>query len=200
MATNNTDIKTYLEILEILNHLIDEAPWDASRFLQATQKKLSKIRDEFQTSLNLTETTQPTPRTLADRVALRAGQVEIYVSLYNADGKNINKWRKLSNRIEKLIISRPIYRSEDDVRALIRSKVHKINEAYIAVYVSKTDIIPPVEKDQIAHDRLGHELLKIKEGAIKPENITRFMHATGQYVFKDNQLIKQGELEYMDFL
>ncbi len=86
------------------------------------------------------------------------------------------------------------------MRALIRSKVHKINEAYIAVYVSKTDIIPPVEKDQIAHDRLGHELLKIKEGAIKPENITRFMHATGQYVFKDNQLIKQGELEYMDFL
>ena len=137
------------------------------------------------------------PAHLANRVAERTGQQEVFISLYNADGGNLQKWAKLLQGVSRQVVTRPIYAQEKEICALIRSKLNKKNEAYLAVYIDRDDVIEMAE-DKAPKDRLGHHLLVTKDGAIKLENVTRFIHESGQYILKDGQLIRQGDAQYVD--
>ena len=76
-------------------------------------------------------------------------------------------------------------------------KLHKRNEAYIAISIKTADIIAaPAEK--IARDRLGHELLALRSGAINLDNIDRFMHVSGQYAFNASKLVHTGDYAARD--
>jgi intracellular multiplication protein IcmQ len=202
MSQDDEELKHNLKILKALDEALQFGPWEESNFLQATGRKLKQIRDKFKASLNLESFASnyaEHPNHLANRIAARVGQEEVFISLYNADGNNLPKWEKIVNSLSNNIVTRPIYHLENDIRALIRSKMHKENEAYVAIYISSSDVIH-VPQEKMMVDRLGHELLIAKDGAVKPENIIRFMHATGRYLFKDHKLIRQGDIEYVDFI
>ncbi len=67
--------------------------------------------------------------------------------------------------IAKAANTRPIYRSETDVKTMIRSKPNLPNEAYCVVRILREDIARPFTGVN-PRDRLGHELLVLKERAI----------------------------------
>jgi intracellular multiplication protein IcmQ len=189
-------------LLKSLEKTIKEGPWDESVYLSNIGKKLKEYHYRIKEALQALETsdhTQPSKTSdLAHRIAQRAGQTEVFISLYNAQGNDLAKWAKLLMGLQAQAVSRPIYADEDDVRALVRSKVHKQSEAYVVVYVDKDKIIPLAE-DVLPRDKLGHVLLTLKDGAVKPQQVVSFMHASGRYVFKDNKLVRIGDIEYLDF-
>jgi intracellular multiplication protein IcmQ len=110
--------------------------------------------------------------------------------LYASDGSNIQSWESILQHLPSQIISRPVYENEEDVVASIRSKSHRMNEAYVAIYVDPQNILEqPLEK--ISFDKLGKSLLLLKDKAINLDNVDVFVHQTGTYRFVKGRLIKK---------
>jgi intracellular multiplication protein IcmQ len=190
------------KLLRELEYTLKEGPWQQGILFQNIAKKLQalydKYKDEFREKHGEEDIPKTTPH-LANRVAQRSGFREIFVSLYNSQGHSIEIWEKILRGLSGQFVARPIYQSEDDIRALIRSKSHKNNEAYAVAYIDEKNILK-VPPDKIPHDKLNHELLMIKDKAIELDNITRFMHVSGRYYFKEHKLQREGDVGIPDFI
>jgi Dot/Icm secretion system protein IcmQ len=182
------------ELFSVLDDLLTPAKWEGSTLLQAALQQLRKAYDRLRASeqeFSVIEAAKLARE--AAEVAKRANMTQVFISLYQADGFNMQKWAALLNAIaESSLSSRPVYRLEPDVCTTIRMKEQKQNEGYAAIYVSPNAILP-VASGQAALDKQGHELVFIKEGALRPENMIYFCHISGRYVLKENILIRQGE-------
>lgn len=190
--------KRSLNIIKALDYAIEKGPWEASLFLRAMGKKLEDLRDRFAKSSGLDEQLDPDLVEEEQHALLRAqaNQTEIFISLYNADGLNMLKWEHALSTLANQTVSRATYSDESSVQAMIRSRPNKNNEAYIVAFINNEDIIKPVG-DIPPKDKLGNELLSVKNGAIKSDNIARFVHATGLYRYARGKLVleksTQGE-------
>ena len=177
-------------ILNALDDAIKNGPWDRSNFLRAIGKNLSTIRENFANQLgSQTQAQIDTEANLANRMAARSEQKEIFVSLYSADGTNLQSWEKIISNLPRQMTSRPIYDSEEQVQNVIKSKENKQNEAYVAIYINHTDIIP-VHPDKALSDKLGNALLTLKDKTLNVDNISRFIHLSGVYQYDRGRLIK----------
>lgn len=178
------------DILQAFDESLASGPWDKSNFLRVIGKNLKEIRDKFASQAYSEDPAKlKMQATLANRVAMRAGFQEIYVSLYSTNGGNMAAWEKIIYNLPKQMISRPIYAHEEDVRAAIRHKENRINEAYVAIYVNQSSLLS-LAADKLPTDKLGKPLLTLKDRAIDLHNIVRFVHLTGIYEWRDNRLVK----------
>lgn len=178
------------EILKALNQAIEEGPWDKSNFLRMIGKNLSTIRDDFLAYLGArSEHELKVESQLANKMALRSNQQEIFISLYSFDGTNLQSWERIVANLPKQSISRPIYSNEEDVNETIKLKENKNNEAYVAIYVDKNAFLalPP---DKVLKDKWGRELITLKDNSLNLDNLTRFVHISGTYQFNKGHLIK----------
>ncbi len=176
-------------ILKALNDAIENGPWDKSNFLRIIGKNLVEIRDDFVKQLGASSQQLTAESHLANRIALRSGQQEVYISLYSYDGTNMQSWERIVTNLPKQMISRPIYASEDDVKAIIKTKENKQNEAYVAIYINQSDILS-LSPDKSSVDKLGKILLSLKDKSLNLDNISRFMHISGAYRYSNGRLIK----------
>lgn len=179
-------------ILKALNEAIDLGPWDKSNFLGAIGKNLWEIRDHYLAQLGASTPAQIKAEShLANRIALRSGQQEIYISLYCAEGTKIASWEKIITNLPRQTISRPVYANEIDVKTLIKSKENRLNEAYVAIFINQSDILS-LASEKVAKDKLGKMLLNLKDRVLNLDNISRFVHETGVYQFEKGRLIKNN--------
>ncbi|WP_133129388.1 Dot/Icm secretion system protein IcmQ [Legionella yabuuchiae] len=176
-------------ILEALDNAIKEGPWEESSFLRVIGKNLRELRDKFADQSRFSNQEDKIASNLANRIALRSGQREIFIALYSSTGSNIQSWTHILANLPRQIISRPIYVNEQDVKEVIRTKENQNNEAYVSIYINKDDILP-VHPDKVPTDRLGKPLLSLKDKAIKVENINRFVHVSGIYKYLGGRLVK----------
>jgi len=177
-------------IIKALDDAIESGPWDQSNFLRAVGKNLNEIRDNFVNQMRVRTPAQLKAEShFANRMALRSGQLELFISLYSTDGSNIQSWERIVANLPRQMISRPIYSNEGDITALLKSKENKQNEAYVAIYVNKTDVLP-CAPDKVVLDKLGHQLLNLKDKSLDLENITRFVHVSGVYRYERGRLLK----------
>lgn len=192
MANENFTKEHNDAILKALDYAIQNGPWDKSNFLRSIGNRLIGIRDNFSKKINMRSQSQiQSDANLANRLALRGNQQEVFISLYTSDGSNIQSWERIIINLPRQMISRPIYGSEEQVQELIKSKENKQNEAYVGIYINNTDIIH-LAPDKILHDRLGNPLLTLKDRSLDLENITRFVHISGVYKYSRGRLIKES--------
>ncbi|KTD67786.1 IcmQ protein [Legionella steelei] len=192
MANENFTKEHNDAILKALDYAIQNGPWDKSNFLRSIGNRLIGIRDNFSKKINMRSQSQIQSDTnLANRLALRGNQQEVFISLYTSDGSNIQSWERIIINLPRQMISRPIYGSEEQVQELIKSKENKQNEAYVGIYINNTDMIH-LAPDKILHDRLGSPLLTLKDRSLDLENITRFVHISGVYKYSRGRLIKES--------
>jgi intracellular multiplication protein IcmQ len=126
---------------------------------------------------------------LLNRVALRAGQQEVFVSLYSSEGSVLQSWEPIVANLPKQMVSRPIYADEEDIKALIKTKEKKNNEAYVSMYIAQSDILI-LPSDRTPMDKLGKSLLILKDKSLSLDNINRFVHQSGVYRYVNGKLIK----------
>ena len=113
-------------ILKALNDAIEKGPWGQSNFLKVIGKNLIEIRDGFLNQLGASSQAQLKAEShLANRIALRSGQQEVYVSLYSTDGINLQSWERIVANLPRQMISRPIYADEEDIKAALKIKENK---------------------------------------------------------------------------
>lgn len=182
-------------ILKALDEAIGAGPWDESNFLRVIGKNLREIREGFANKLNAPELEKSRIAAhLANRIALRSGQQEIFVALYSSDGANLQSWERILVNLPKQMISRPIYANEEDIQAIIKTKTNKNNEAYVSMYISQSDILE-LSPDRTPKDRLGKPLLTLKDKSLSLDNINRFVHTTGTYQYGQGRLIRNTVAE-----
>jgi intracellular multiplication protein IcmQ len=182
------------EVLDALDDAINKGPWDKSTFLKAIGKKLQEIRYDFALKMNDGHSNKNlTDAHLAKRIALRAGQLEVFVSLFCAEGQTLRNWEKIVNNLTHQVISRPVYAKEEEVKSLLRTKENINREAYVGVYIDKHELLHP-PPDRIPKDKLGNDILTFKDNAFNVNNITYFYHASGIYTYEDGRLIRQSDM------
>lgn len=210
MGSESEQRKTARELLKALDNTIEKGPWDKSIFLGTIGKKLKEIRFNFKNRLRFLDPSfeevdaeeipkiaAPIVETAIPSLLPGADQIEAFVSLYNVDGGNLQKWEKLLQTLDKQIVTRPVYGSEQEIRGVLRAKTVRKNDAYAAFFVNKSDIIQPRD-GKSPTDRLGNVLLILKDAALKLENITRFCHESGIYTFRSNTLSRVGDMSFMN--
>lgn len=176
--------------LEALDDALISGPWDESGFVIMIAKKLRLIRDDLAAKIAKQEEGElSSPEYLAHRAHLSASHKLVYVSLYSLDGVELNSWERILANLQRQIVSRPVYAAEEDVQNIIKTKEKKINEAYVAFYVSEPDILQ-LSPDKTPLDKLGKQMLVLRDNAINLENIDYFVHLSGKYRYVRGRLIK----------
>lgn len=175
--------------LKALEEAIAKGPWDASNFLRVIGKNLADLRDEFVATIAANKTFVAKESPLAASPTLIAGQKEIFIALYCAEGNSLSGWEKILSNLPQHMISRAIYVNELEVEQLIRSRPNKINEAYISAYIKETDILV-LPKEKVPKDKFGKELIVLKDKVLQIENMHRFVHLSGRYRYTKGRLIK----------
>lgn len=178
------------EILKALDEAIQQGPWEESNFLRVIGKNLREIRDDYVRHIESNQIKTNIKSYDDHPMASKAGYQEIFVSLYSSEGTNLQAWERILINLPRQMISRPIYANESDVIQLIKSKVNKANEAYVAIYINENDILP-IAADKIPRDKLGKPLLVLKDRSLTVDNISRFVHFSGDYIFSKNHLVKK---------
>ena len=182
------------ELIKTFDEVLEDSRWDRSLFFKNIKKRLTDLRGYLKVELGFDQAAQE--NTAVNAVAqtpvsneLPTGTIEIYVSLYAAEGTNISRWETILNTIGSHSISRPIYKLEQDIQDAIRGKDYQQNDAYAVVLVQDVEILKPFN-NKPPLDKAGRELLVIKEGAIQARNISRFVHYGSEFVYKNARLVK----------
>jgi Dot/Icm secretion system protein IcmQ len=173
------------ELIDILSNLLDEGDWDASLFLKVSKKRLVALREEAQ---SLLKQFQPEPvQQLADeQKAVTEGEREVFISLYLGGEATIKRWEQVLKTLGAYSVGRPVYTDEDHARSVLRGRGDRENDAYAAIIVSNSSILP-VKKNKQSVDRQGNPLLTLRMGAIQTENITKFVCSKKAYRFDNAQ-------------
>ncbi len=178
-------------IMEALNHMVSDGPWESSPFLREIGKKIANVRDDF-----LPPATREAQNELNNKIldggASEVGEnqyQEIYIALYSADGAKMSSWEHILSNLPRQMIARSIYTTEADVKNWISTKINKVNEAYVVLKIDKSFILR-IDDNKTSFDKLGQPLMVLKDRTITLDSIVRFVHSRGVYHFKNGRLIK----------
>lgn len=171
------------KLVQILDGLIEHGRWDSSLFLRNLLKRLQQVRATIAEKL-------PPPMlqdSSLEGVVSKEGYERVYIELYQSSCEDLTSWRRTIENLCEHFVSRPVYRLEEHVQELIRSKRSR-TDAYVVVWVKRDDIMPSADGHPVV-DRFGHEVVRLKEGSVKIENIIEFVHDKLVYIYKDEQLV-----------
>lgn len=178
------------EFLEALDRAIASGSWDETNFVLIIGKKLKEMRDNLAEDIKVVENdSEFTPDQLAKNLAMKESLQEVFISLYTLDGVKLSSWEQIIVNLRRQMISRPIYATEDEVVAIIKTKEKKINEAYVSIFVKEEDILR-LKPDKIQVDKLGQPMLVLKDNSISLDCINYFAHLTGKYRYSRGRLFK----------
>jgi Dot/Icm secretion system protein IcmQ len=192
MASQDQLKKINEQLINILRELLATGNWEASLFLRTAHKKLQDLCDEAVATANQLHAVDQPKSLISHQTRVDQGYFLVYVSIYQSDPYNLRKWENTLKNIKEYSIARPIYRSEEHIQEAIRSKKGAVNEGYVSVYIKKNDIIPPYP-GKLLEDRFGHELLTIRDNALKMENIVEFVHHGKRFELIEGKLSLKSE-------
>lgn len=156
---------------------------DKFRFIRDRVGSLKTHMDEALASIQF-ETDEEKGREVRD------DEQVVYVYLFNAHGIDVQTWHKMLHPsvYYEYSINRPIYQEKDHIESFIRSKSDKTQHGYLTVAVQKNLIS---SQGGSYKDNLGHPLVKIREGSLKPERLLHFAHNGELYQLNENGGLKK---------
>lgn len=187
--SDNTTIEVNKKLIAMLDGLLGGCNWESSLFLKTASKKFLALRMEAEQLLLASTAPDVTQKAV---MQVKEGHAKVFISMYQMEGNNLQKWYVTLKSLDEYSISRPVYREEEHIRAMVRAKPDAQREAYVAIFVKNENIInlPP---GRIATDKLGNELLTLKTGAVKLDNIIEFVHGEQRYQINETGLVLKTE-------
>lgn len=194
MPKKDSGTRVGKRLLKVLDNLINGGEWGSSLFLSTIRKRIQNLRDETYKILQEETSSEIQLDLQKDKFKqpVKEGYFRLYILLYQTEGGKLLNWQYALRTLLEYSVSRPTYNDVNYVKELIRTKPNVERYGYAVVDVAKGDLYT---QEQPVKDSLGHEMVVLKEGAIKRENIIGFVHANKkQYGFIDGELIFQGEV------
>lgn len=176
-------------IIVMVDHVMESGDWNTSLFLKNTLKPLIGIRAEAQAELDRYQTKAHAAVSYAK--PLVDDEMEVYISLFQSDGYNMGKWAMQLRSLDRYIVGRPVYQTEEDVQKRVRLRsLAGANEAYVVVAIKKRDVQSPDLNAKPIKDQFDLPLLLLKEVALRNGRIDAFVHQGVRYQFVDGQLVR----------
>lgn len=189
MKTKLTDEQAQ-SILDALNEAVESGPWMASNFLRIIGNKLQVIRDDFAQKVTSSEfTNKNITQVISTSIGQDIEKIEVYIAIYSSKGADISSWESIIKSLPQHLITRPIYADEKDVRDRLRNSANQVNEAYVSVLIPASAVIK-LPQEKARKDKLGMNLLTVRDNAINVNEITRFDHLSGRYDISNGRLVK----------
>lgn len=178
------------DFLDALDKAIASGSWNETNFVLIIGKKLKEMRDNLAEDIkNHEKDTEFSSDQLAKNLAMQNSLKEVFVSLYSLEGAKLTSWEQILVNLRRQMVSRPVYASEEEVIAFIKTKDKKINEAYVSIFVKEEDILQ-IRSDKVQVDKLGQQIIVLKDNAISLDCINFFVHLTGKYRYYRGRLLK----------
>ncbi len=178
------------EFLAALDKAIASGSWDETSFVLIIGKKLKEMRENLAKDIKKAEENSDfSSDILSKNLKMQNSLKEVFISLYSVEGAKLASWEQIIFNLRKQMISRPVYAAEEEVIAIIKTKEKKINEAYVSVFVKQEDILT-MRPDKIQSDKLGQNMLVLKDNSVSLDYINYFMHLTGKYKYSRGKLLK----------
>jgi Dot/Icm secretion system protein IcmQ len=186
---NEQALEDTKQIVDILDNLLKHDYWESSFYLKVAKKRLNDIREDARAYLHTLD--KDIEQKQMQEIAIPPGCIKAFISVYQSEGNSLKQWLVTLKSLIKHSVTRPVYRREQDVREIIRNKPDPTRLGYAVIIVNEKDILPLAKAPT---DKIGHELIMLKENAIKVENIIEFVHANEKkYTIKNNVLIPKEE-------
>jgi Dot/Icm secretion system protein IcmQ len=180
------------ELVATLDTLLASGAWEHSLFLRTIKKR---VQDIINDTLSAIENVGGIKKVVVqDRFTqiVSDGHIRVYILMYQTEGGMLSNWQYALKTLLECNISRPTYRNGDDIQELIRSKKDVERYGYAVVNVAEKDIY---SQSTALKDVLDHEMIALKENAVKRENVIGFVHANKKrYSFVDGALIYRDDL------
>jgi intracellular multiplication protein IcmQ len=190
MKKHKLSEKQITAILGAFRDALDHGPWASSALLRVLGKKLLGIYETLENKVDVGEKAVLHKKSLHhSQKKPAATHQEVFVALYSSDGTNLKSWEHILANLPKQMVSRPIYANEADIKQVVKERSKQNNEGYVAIYIDKSNVLT-MPSDRAPKDRLGTALLTIKDNALLPEHIIRFVHVTGVYTYTNGRLKK----------
>lgn len=171
--------------LAAIDRVLQAGDWESSLFLRNTIKPIKALNEKI-IHLKTGLMSNNEAKTLVP--AVPAGMILVYVALFQTEGLNLSRWAMQIRSLAHYVQGRPIYRLEEAVQRMIRSKLDHSNDAYAVVAITPEMIMSEAAPRV---DRNGCELLMLTDHAIKEGQLIEFVHQDKRYCWLDNQLILQ---------
>ena len=175
-------------LIDLADRVLGKGDWEDSLFLRNTVKPLQALREQAQQTVDFIQ--YGNQQASNDQLALSDEATAIYISLFQSQGDDLQRWEMQLRSLPRYILGRPVYASEEFAQKLVRLKAIKTPEAYAKVAVEKSML----QDDGISlkrTDRHGSELINLIPGAVKTQNILEFVHQGKRYYWRDGKLILQ---------
>ena len=173
-------------MITAIDNVLAAGDWESSLFLKNTIKPLKQlqaqalgVRRELLREQGLEEIPE---------YELKANEKKFFVSLYQADGHDLNKWAAQLGSIDSYMTGRPIYKNETDIQRAIRHKLLQTAEAYAVIVVDQSKVLGgqfATEKK----DRNGYALVTIEVNIVKAKDVIEFVHSGARYHYHNQHLI-----------
>ena len=152
-------LKAAKEFLSALDKSIASGSWDETTFVLIIGKKLKEMREKLAEDIkNAEDETDLSSDFLYKNLAMQNSLREVYIALYSLEGSRLQSWEQIIINLRKQMVSRPVYATEEEAVAIIKTKEKKINEAYVSVFVKEEDVLHmPADKAPV--DKLGQNML-----------------------------------------
>ncbi len=175
----------------ILNGLLRSGDWQNSLFLKAHAKRIAALHEQVTQFCDVVEHGSKVDDNLAS--ANDQDSAILYIALYQVDDANLDGWLSNIRTLNEHLVTRPVYKDEQHVKELIRSKTENLERnGYLKVKVNNSDYT--LADGQL--DSFGHQLYLLKDDAIKLANIIEFVHGNKKlYAFRNNELVLLDEVK-----
>lgn len=197
MAADELSKQQIKEIADGLERIVKDLPWHQSVFLSALGKKFEQIRDEFIRDAGVENDKTQKQQEHKDSFSLKDGEIEVFVSVYNAQGDDLGHWSRIIGNLINQSISRPTYSEMNQVKEMIRSKQHLNNEGFVSIHIQKSDFLD-VPDERLPKDKVGNTLLLLKERVITHSKIKRFYHNSGIYEYNKGLLTRLSDMKFTE--
>jgi intracellular multiplication protein IcmQ len=173
--------------LAAIDRILQTGDWESSLFLRNTIRPVNNLRDKV-VHLQTILLNEHAKQTIVAPEIL-AGRVPVYISLFQTEGLNLSRWAMQVRALANYVQGRPIYRVEEAVMQMIRSKLDGTNDAYVVVAIPKETIMI---ESTARLDRNGCELLNLSDHAVRDSQFIEFVHQQKRYCWIDYHLVLQG--------
>jgi intracellular multiplication protein IcmQ len=183
--TDADHLATLNDLIEMVDRLLEAGDWDDSLFLHNTVKPLKVLREQAQQTIDFIQ--YGNQQASNEVLSLATDMTMVYISLYQGQGDDLQRWEMQLRSLPRYILGRPIYETEEGVQKLIRLKTVKTCEAYVKVAIAKS----ATQQDGLVlkrTDRHGTALVNLMPGAVKTQNILEFVCQGKRYYWREGKL------------
>ncbi len=176
------------EIVNLVDRVLAIEGWELSLFLRNLMKPLIEAKEQAQAILDESGAAASNEE---QAIELKDNEQLLYMTLYQAQGHDLQAWALQLKSIKHTMLGRPLYNNEEAAKAKVRAKVDQSCDAYVVIRVHHDCQLELPDSIKRTGSQLEHKVIMLEQGCLSVDNIVEFHYMKHVYTFEKGQLIQK---------